>query len=105
MWEKTAIEIAEQAFEECDNKRIDALEFIHESVDGCEDVIYTLQAYDTVIDARTTAPEYFDRGHERLVETEGDRIRQDETIDDVITRLAYWIILERAVDHYETLIA
>ncbi len=104
MWEKTAIEIAEGAFDECGDFEETAFEYIHESVDGCEDVIYTAKAYDTVLDARTAAPEYFDRAHERLVETEGDRIGQDETIDDVITRLAYWIIYERAVDEYYRLL-
>ncbi len=103
-WNEAAIDIAVQAFAECGENEDEALEYIHESVDGCEHVIYTLQAYDTVLEARATDSEFFYTAHDRLVETEGDRIGKDETIDDIITRLAYWVMFERAMDHYRSLV-
>lgn len=38
-----------------------------------------------------------------LVDTEGDRINRDkcEDIDDVINRLAFWIMVKKALDYYE----
>jgi len=103
-WDEAAVEIAREAWEEYGNDEEAALEYIHESIDGSEHVIYTLQAYDTVLEARITNPEIFDRAHDSLTDTEGDRIGKDETIDDIITRLAYWVMFERAMDHYRSLV-
>jgi len=103
-WDEAAVEIAREAWEEYGNDEEAALEYIHESVDGSEHVIYTAQAYDTVLEARVLDPEVFERAHDSLTDTEGDRISRDETIDDVITRLAYWILYEIAADHYRSLV-
>ena len=99
-WEETARQIAEEAWEEYKDNEEAAIEFIEESVDGCAEVIYTAEAYEVVCSARSYYYETFDIANDKLQDTGGNRIYDGETIDDIITRLAYWIIHTEAVDHY-----
>lgn len=99
-WEITAKEIAEEAFDEYKNNEEDAMDFIWESVDGCEDVIYTAEAYETVNDARITDYKTFEEANIELIETGENEIRKGETIDDIITKIAFLIINRKAIDYY-----
>jgi len=103
-WEETARQIAEEAWEEYKDNEEAAIEFIEESVDGCAEVIYTAEAYEVVCSARSYYYETFDIANDALRDTGGDRINDGETIDDIITRLAYWIIHTEAMDHYWELV-
>ena len=103
-WEETARQIAEEAWEEYKDNEEAAIEFIEESVDGCSEVIYTAEAYEVVCSARSYYYETFDMANDELRDTGGDRIYDGETIDDIITRLAYWIIHTEAMDHYWKLV-
>lgn len=99
-WKETARQIAEEAWEEYKDNEEAAIEFIEESVDGCAEVIYTAEAYEVVCSARSYYYETFDIANDELRGTGYD----GETIDDIITRLAYWIIHTEAVDHYWELV-
>jgi len=98
-WEETARQIAEEAWEEYKDNEEAAIEFIEESVDGCAEVIYTAEAYEVVCSARSCYYETFEIAN-MYCRHGRDRIYDGETIDDIITRLAYWIIHTEAVDHY-----
>ena len=78
----------------CDDKREDLL---WESVDGNEHVIYYGKAWNTVNAARDDS-QLFDQAHDSLSETEGDKVGKNETLDNVICRLAFWIIYHSAQD-------
>jgi len=103
-WKETARQIAEEAWEEYKDNEEAAIEFIEESVDGCSEVIYTAEAYEVVCNARSCDYETFEMANDVLHDTEGDRIYDGETIDNIITRLAYWIIHAEAMDHYWELV-
>jgi hypothetical protein len=100
-WERIAVDIGEDASAECGSDRDAAMDFIHESVDGCRDVIITARAWETVSSARINDSEVYDMAHSDLISTLGDKIQPDETIDNVVTRLAYWIIFSRAIMAYD----
>lgn len=101
-WEQTAIEIGEEAAQEHKNNIDEAMDYIHESVDSSEHVIITKKAWETVLDARTNATEVFDMSHDNLIDTEGNTIQPgEEDIDSLMTRLAYWIMYNRASMAYE----
>ena len=103
-WEETARQIAEEAWEEYKDNEEAAIEFIEESIDGCAEVIYTAEAYEVVCSARSYYYETFDAANMVLQDMGGDRIYDGETIDDIITRLAYWIIHTQAKDYYYELL-
>ena len=104
IWEITAKAIAREAWEEFQDDEEAAIEFIEESVDGCEDVIYYTSAYETVNDARVTDYETFEKANEDLVEIGGNQIGKGETIDDLITRLAFLIVNRKAIDYYYSIL-
>ncbi len=103
-WEVTAKAIAREAWGECKDDEEAAIEFIEESVDGCEDVIYYTSAYETVCDARLNDYDTFEAANLDLVDTGCDEIRKDETIDNVIVRLAYLIIRQKALEYYYSIL-
>lgn len=82
-----AAEILEETEDE--DERHDA---IHEAADGSHYVIYTAEAWDVVNAARHRHHAIHDEATQRLTDMEGDKIGQDETIDNVITRLAFCIL-------------
>ena len=104
MWEATARDIAEWAWEEFKDNEEEAINFIWESVDGCENVIYTAEAYETVSDARVTDYYTFEAANIELIEIGSDHIGKGETIDDLITRLAFLIVNRKAIDYYYSLL-
>ena len=104
MWEATARDIAEWAWEEFKDNEEEAINFIWESVDGCGSVIYTAEAYETVSDARVTDYETFEEANEELIEMGSNQIGKGETIDDLITRLAFLIVNRKAIDYYYSLL-
>lgn len=104
MWEATARDIAEWAWEEFKDNEEEAINFIWESVDGCGSVIYTTEAYETVNDARITDYETFEEANEELIEMGSNQIGKGETIDDLITRLAFLIVNRKAINYYYSLL-
>ena len=103
-WQETALEIAKEAFDEYKNDEEEAINFIWESADGCENVIYTAEAYETVGDARVTDYETFEEANEELIEMGSNQIGKGETIDDLITRLAFLIVNRKAIDYYYSIL-
>ena len=61
---------------------------------------YSDVAWETVYDARNTDYPVYDEANLVLVNEHEDSIGFDETIDDVIARLAYWIVWNKALDYY-----
>lgn len=104
IWEATARDIAEWAWEEFKDNEEEAINFIWESVDGCGSVIYTAEAYETVSDARVTDYETFEAANIELIEMGNDHIGKGETIDDLITRLAFLIVNRKAINYYYSLL-
>lgn len=100
-WEQVAIEIGEEAARKYGSNIDESMEYINESVDSSEHVIITAKAWETVFDARTNATEVFDMSHDNLIDTEGNTIQPGEDIDSLMTRLAYWIMYNRASMAYE----
>ncbi len=103
-WKETAKTIAEEAWEECKDNENAAVEFIEESVDGCAEVIYTAEAYEVVCDARVHDYDTFETANDTLRDTEGDKIYEGESVDDIITRLAFCIIYTQAMEYYWELV-
>lgn len=95
-----AMVIALQAFLECDDNEEKALELIDSMVDNFKPTNDIDNAYNTVYDARKNDHDVFEEANLILVNRGEDKIGFDETIDDVILRLARWIISEKAVNHY-----
>ena len=89
--EKYAREVAQEAWEEGNCEINNATEHMEQTIDGCHLVIYYSSAWELVSTMRGT--DYYDVAHSYLVDLEGDRIGKDETIDHVITRLAYCILV------------
>jgi len=103
-WKKTAQRIAQEAWAEYGNNEDGAIELIEERIDSCPDVIYTASAYEIVCDTRIYDYKTFEAANIMLQDTEGDRIYKDETIDNVIVRLAYCILYTQAMDYYWELV-
>ena len=103
-WQETALEIAREALEQYNNDEEEAIDFIWESADGCENVIYTAEAYETVSDARVTDYYTFEAANIELIEMGSNQIGKGETIDDLITRLAFLIVNRKAIDYYYSLL-
>ena len=103
-WQETALEIAKEAFDQYKDDEEEAIDFIWESVDGCENVIYTAEAYETVNDAWTTDYKTFEAANIELIEMGSNQIGKGETIDDLITRLAFLIVNRKAIDYYYSLL-
>lgn len=103
-WKETAKMVAEEAWEEYKDNEEAAIEFIEESIGGCAEVIYTAEAYEVVCSAASCDYETFEIADNELRDTGGDRIYDGETVDDIITRLAYWIIHTETMDCYYRLV-
>ena len=99
-WRETAMSIALNAFLECGDYEDKALELIDFMVDNCNFLKDIDNAYNTVYDARKNDHDVFEEANLILVNRGEDKIGFDETIEDVILRLARWIISEKAVNHY-----
>jgi len=96
-WEKIAISIAEDAFTKCDSDDA-AIDYIDERIKAEE--IDTDMAYEIVTNARVSDPTTFKIASDLLIGTRGSMVKIGETIDDVIIRLAYWILYEKAFEKY-----
>ncbi len=99
--------IAEEAWDESEKDEERARELIEQTIDGCYHVIYYSRAWDLVNVFRELSPynrDYYDQAHVSLMDTEGDKIGKDETIDNVMVRLAYWILEAIAMERLEELV-
>jgi len=102
-WRKTAIEIALTVFLECGNDEEKALKLIDFMANDYDRNVLTTDidnAYNIVYNARKSNYNIFEEANMILVEEGGDKIGPDETIDDVISRLARLIVREKAIDYY-----
>lgn len=98
-YEDKAKSIVDHILEETQD-RDEALDLLHEHIDGLQDVIYYSKAWDVVTAARQWS-EVYDEAHGHLTETEGDKVQDNETIDNVIVRLAYWVFYVLAMPYFE----
>lgn len=96
-WEKIAISIAEDAFTKCDSDDA-AIDYISERIKAEE--IEADRAYEIVTKARGNDPTTFKIASDLLIGTKGHMVKIGETIDNVIVRLAYWIMYEKAFAKY-----
>lgn len=102
-WRKTAIEIALTVFLECGNDEEKALKLIDFMANDYDRNIMTTDidnAYNIVYNARKSNYNIFEEANMILTEKGEDKIGPDETVDDVINRLARLIIREKAIDYY-----
>jgi hypothetical protein len=103
-WEETAERIAKEAWEECRNNEEEAMNYIYEEANNCSEISYTGNAFDVVLDAGDNDKQTYIKAGDALSDTEGDRIAKHETFDDVVFRMAYWIIATKALDYYKQII-
>ncbi len=96
-WIETAVEIAGSAFYGHDDPE-EAIKHIRYRVERCPDAVLTPMIYDTIEDARTRAPDIYNKAREQLVK---EKPQLNETMDDMVKRLAFWIIYTKAVEHYK----
>lgn len=99
-WQEEAKAIARKAWEECRTNEKTAMELIHCLARNCEHTMLIKVAYDAVYDAGSSDAYVFFHANRELIRTGGDGIRKDETIDNIILRLAYHIIRLKAEDEY-----
>ena len=97
MWEITAKEIGEEAWEEFGDDRRGAERFIYESVMGCEDVNFIQNAYENVSWTRRNNNLLFYKAKSKLSKIQG------KDLDDIMIELAFLIIYERAMEYYHKL--
>lgn len=95
-WIETAIEIAGSAFYGYDDPE-EAIKHIRYRAERCPDAVLTPMIYDTIEDARTKAPDIYNKAREQLVK---EKPQQNETMDEIVKRLAFWIIYTKAVEYY-----
>ena len=100
-WRDTAMKLAKEALTLYCDDDVKVIKYIEEKAKECVEVIpYSNTAWETVYDARNTDYPVYDEANLVLVNEHEDVIGFDETIDDVIARLAYWIVREKALDYY-----
>lgn len=100
-WRDTAMKLAKEALLLYGDDDAKVIKYIEEKAKECVEVIpYSNTAWETVYDARNTDYPVYDEANLILVNEHEDAIGFDETIDDVIARLAYWIIWNKALDYY-----
>lgn len=105
-WQKEAKDIAEEAFAKYGKNDEAAKEFMYEHIWNCSCLSYTDRAYAIVYDASDSDIDVFYRAGGALDEV-GDNeisIKNNETFDDVVLRMAYWIVLTKAIDYYNQLV-
>ena len=104
-WKEKATKIAQVALEQFGMDEEEALKFICVMARDCDDVIHTDLAYQVVDNAGNTDSNVFFLANEELVRRKWDRIHIDanETIDNVILRLAYLIVKIKAEEEYNRL--
>lgn len=103
-WQEAAEQIGYDAWLEIGESDEEQVKYyIYDKVDNCEHISSVTAARDVVFDAADSDWDTFDKAHDMLVDTEGDRINRDkcEDIDNVINRLAFWIMVKKALDYYE----
>jgi hypothetical protein len=96
-WIETAIEIAGSAFYGYDDPE-EAIRHIRERVEMCPDVVLMAKVYDTIEDARVRASDIYSKAREQLIK---EKPQPNETMDDMVKRLAFWIIYTKAVEYYK----
>lgn len=96
-WIETAVEIAGSAFYRHDDPE-EAIKHIRYRVERCPDAVLTPDIRHTIEDARTRAPDIYNKAREQLVK---EKLQSNETMDDIVKRLAFWIIYTKAVEHYQ----
>jgi len=95
-WIETAVEIAGSAFYRYDDPE-EAIRHIRYRAERCPDAVLTPMIYDTIEDAIKKAPDIYDKACEQLVK---EKLQSNETMDDIVKRLAFWIIYTKAVEYY-----
>ena len=100
-WRDTAMRLAKEALSLYGDDDAKVIKYIGEKVKECVEVMpYSNTAWETVYDARNTDYPVYDEANLTLVNEHEDSIGFDETIDDVIARLSYWIVWNKALDYY-----
>ena len=93
-WRDTAMRLAKEALSLYGDDDARVIKYIEEKTkETVEAMPYSDVAWETVYDARNTDYPVYDEANLVLVNEHEDSIGFDETIDDVILRLARWIIL------------
>jgi hypothetical protein len=103
-WKEEARAMAERAWKEHRANEEAAIEFISCLAKGYKMKIHVKEAYDIVYDAGNSDAYIFFHANRELIRTGGDGIGKDETIDNVILRLAYHIIRFKVEDEYYKII-
>lgn len=67
----------------------DLMDYVWQSADGSENVIYTYKAWDLCYHAREQIRDIYDEAEQQMEDTEG--FSSATSLDEVITRLAFWI--------------
>ena len=100
-WRDTAMRLAKEALSLYGDDDEKVIKYIEEKARETVEVIpYSNTAWETVYDARNSDYQVYEEANMVLVDEHEDMICFDETIDDVIARLAYWIVREKALDYY-----
>jgi len=100
-WRDTAMRLAKEALSLYGDDDARVIKYIEEKTkETVEAMLYSDVAWETVYDARNTDYPVYDEANLVLVNEHEDSIGFDETIDDVIARLAYWIVWNKALDYY-----
>lgn len=73
------------------NADMDPSDYAHEQANGAYNVIYSHEAWRSCMACREHDSELWDASNDSLMDTCGDEMGKDDTIDTVIVRLAYWI--------------
>ncbi len=95
--------VVEDAIEEYGDNWEMVREYIQESIDNTNHVVYYSRAWNTVSTVRESDNDLFDRGHDYLIDMGCAQIDDDETIDSLICRLAYAILMVMAEDEVESI--
>lgn len=77
---------------------------LHEIVDGHAWVIYYAKAHDVAHAVRHDSP-WYDEAYERLTDTGGNVIGEDEDIGNLEARLSYWVLMAGAENAYDDILS
>lgn len=100
-----AHDYAKQAFElALEQDDLDsAVDYLNETIDGCEEVIYYNRAWNVVYGAREDS-QLYDAGHDLLCELGLNTVAQEELLDSLMCRLAYCILEAEALNVLQDLV-
>ena len=73
------------------NADMDPTDYSHEQADGAENVIYNMEAWRSCVACRDNDSELWYAANDSLMDTCGNEMKHDDTMDAVIVRLSYWI--------------